>query len=181
MHDHPDWNLVVTAREGTQPELVRALAPLVRLRRSGFRNVLVGRVDDVEAFLAAVAAQRECQPFLDNWLARVLPLERTFPVDVPSLPEVLQREAEAVLDRLAGKSFHVRVERRGHKGVIHTHATEKALGTWVYEALQARGATPVVDFEDPEVVLAIELVGDVGGLGLVTRELSRRYPFVRID
>lgn len=176
-----DWNLVVTAREGRQRELRSALGARARVQRSGFRNVLVGRADDVAAFLEAVAVQRERQPFLDNWLARILPIERTFRVDVARLDEVLREETAPLLDRLAGRSFHVRVERRGHKGLIHTHLTEQALGEHLCNALKRRGAQAVIDFQDPDVVVAVELLGDVGGIGLVTRELRRRFPFVRID
>jgi hypothetical protein len=50
----PRWNVLVTAQEGRQRELLRALRPLVRLERSAFRNVLIGEVADVERFLAAV-------------------------------------------------------------------------------------------------------------------------------
>ncbi len=178
--DPLDWNLVVTAREGAQRDLVRALAPLVRLRRTPFRNVRLGKVEDVAGFLTAVMEQRERQPFLDNWLARVLPVDCTFRVDPVGLLAELQRLAEPLLDRVRGRSFHVRVERRGHKGVIHTHETEQALGSWLFDTLVARGASPVVEFGNPEVVVAVELVGEVGGIGLVSREQREQFPFVRL-
>jgi tRNA(Ser,Leu) C12 N-acetylase TAN1 len=176
-----DWNVLVTSRDRGEREVLRALAPLVKLRRSGFRNVLLGRVDDPEAFLAAVEVQRERQPFLESSLARILPIERTFAVEVPRFEETLRAEAAPFIDRLAGRSFHVRVERRGHKGLIHSQAAEQALSAHLYETLEARGAAPVVDFEDPDAVVAVELVGDVAGIALVTRELRRRFTFVRID
>jgi pyruvate/2-oxoglutarate/acetoin dehydrogenase E1 component len=47
--------------------------------------------------------------------------------------------------------------------------------------LEARGETPLVAFDDADVVVVVELVGDVGGIALVTRELRQRYPFVRVD
>lgn len=178
--DPLDWNLVVTAREGAQRDLVRALAPLVRLRRTPFRNVRLGKVEDVAGFLTAVMEQRERQPFLDNWLARVLPVEHTFRVEPAGLLAELQRRAEPLLDRVRGRSFHVRVERRGHKGVIHTHETEQALGSWLFDTLVARGGSPVVEFGNPEVVVAVELVGEVGGIGLVSRAQRERFPFVRL-
>jgi tRNA(Ser,Leu) C12 N-acetylase TAN1 len=75
----------------------------------------------------------------------------------------------------------VRVERRGHKGIIDTQACEQTLGAFLWAALEARGARPVVEFDDPDVVVVVELVGDTGGLALVTRELRTRFPFVKID
>jgi tRNA(Ser,Leu) C12 N-acetylase TAN1 len=175
------WNVVVTSREGTQRWLRRALWRLVGLWRSGFRNVFVGRVDDPEAFLAAVAELRAARPALDRWLGRIVPVERTFPVDPATFQSRLEEEAAHFVDRLAGRSFHVRVDRRGHKGVIDSHACEQALGTFLWAALEGRGARPVVEFRDPDVVLVVELVGDTAGLALVTREMRTRFPFVKVD
>jgi tRNA(Ser,Leu) C12 N-acetylase TAN1 len=175
------WNVVVTSHEGTQRRLRRALWPLVRLTRSGFRNVFVGQVDDPAAFLAAVAELRATRPALDQWLGKVVPVERTFAVDPATFQDRLREEAAPFVERLAGRSFHVRVERRGHKGVIDSHACEQALGASLWAALDARGARPVVDFRDPDLVLVVELVGDTAGLALVNRELRTRFPFVKID
>ena len=175
------WNLVVTSREGAQRRLRGALARLVRLGRSGFRNVFVGQVDDPEAFLAAVGELRVARPVLDRWLGKIIAVERTFAVDPATFQARVQEEAARFLDRLVGRSFHVRVERRGHKGVIDTHACERAVGAFLWAALEARGARPVVEFEDPDVVLVVELVGDTAGLALVARELRARFPFVKID
>ena len=176
-----DWNVVVTCQQGGQRAVRRALHPLVRLRRAGFRNVLVGRVDDVHAFLTGVAELLERRPSLAASLGKILPVERTFAIDVPRFQEQLAEEAAAFVERLAGLSFHVRVERRGHKGVINTQATELALGESLYGALQARGCTPTVTFTDPDVVVAVELIGDVAGLELLTRATRQRFPFVRIS
>jgi tRNA(Ser,Leu) C12 N-acetylase TAN1 len=175
------WNVVVTSRQGGQRRLRRALRHLVRLERSGFRNVFVGYVDDPEAFLTAVADLRMERPALDQWLGKIVAVERTFPVDPATFQARVQQEGARVLDRLLGRSFHVRVDRRGHKGIIDSHATERALGAFLWTALERAGARPAVAFDDPDVVLVIELVGDTAGLALVTRELRTRFPFVKIS
>ena len=175
-----DWNVVVTCQQGGQRAVRRILHPLVRLRRAGFRNVLVGRVGDVEVFLSGVAELLERRPSLGAALGKVFPVERTFLVDVPRFSEQLAEEAAALVDRLVGLSFHVRVERRGHKGIINTQATELALGESLYGALVARGCKPTVTFGDPDVVVAVELIGEVAGLQLLTRATRQRFPFVRI-
>jgi tRNA(Ser,Leu) C12 N-acetylase TAN1 len=175
------WNVLVTAREGTPRQLRGALSRLVRLARSGFRNVFLAHVDDPDAFLAAVAELRAARPMLDGWLGKIVPVERTFPVEPAAFQARLEAEATHFLDRLAGRSFHVRIERRGHKGHIDTHACEQALGAHLWEALERRGAHPVIDFEDPDVVLAVELVGDTAGMALVTRERRTRFPFVKVE
>ena len=179
--DSLDWNVVVTCRQGGQRAVRRALHPLVRLRRSGFRNVLVGRVGDVDAFLAGVAGLLERRRSLESALGKLLPIEHTFAVDVERFHDQLVAEAASLVDRLVGRSFHVRLERRGHKGVINTHAAELALGEALYGALEARGTKPTVTFSDPDVVVAVELIGDVAGFDLVTRETRQRFPFVRVD
>jgi len=175
------WNILVTCRQGGQRQLRNALRRLVRLRSSGFRNVLIGQVVDLEGVLAALAELRERQPRLDDWLGKVLPVEHTFVVDADNFGAQLQAETSPLLDRLGGCSFHVRVERRGYKGVINTHATEQALGEHLYEAIEHRGQRPVVRFNDPDAVVVIEVIGEVAGIGLITRELRQRFPLVKID
>ena len=177
----PDWNIVVTSRQGGQRAVRRALHPLVRLRRAGFRNVLIGRVDDVDTFLASVAELLEQRRSLASALGKILPVEHLFLIDVPRFHEQLAEEAAPLVERLVGQSFHVRVERRGHKGVINTHAAELALGEALYGALEARGAKPTVTFSDPDVVVAVEVMGDVAGIELLTREMRQRFPFVYVD
>lgn len=176
-----DWNVLVTACEGELRPVRRALTPLARLRASGFRNVLTGRVDDLTAFLNGVADLRERRILHEHQLGRVLPIERTFRVAPADFDAQLRTETAFLLPRIANRRFHVRVERRGHKGIIDTAASEQALGEHLYDQLKARGELAAVDFRDPDVVVVVELIGDVGGIGLITRELHQQFPFVKID
>lgn len=173
-----DWNLVVTAHSGRRRDLVHALRPILHLRRAGFPEVTVGRTDDLAACLAALAetdvtVRREI-------LARVIPIVRTFALDPAGLEAQLIAETGAVLDALVGRSFHVRVERRGLREVgAQSDVLERALGGALVRALTARGDVPRVTFADPDVVVAVELIGVVGGIGLIDRALRTQYPFVR--
>jgi tRNA(Ser,Leu) C12 N-acetylase TAN1 len=88
--------------------------------------------------------------------------------------------AERLLDRLAGGSFFVRLERRGLKGRLHTPTFERELADRVWRALEARGHAPRVAFDDPDAVLVVETIGDEAGLAVLTRELRREFPFVKI-
>ena len=176
-----DWNLVVTARERQQRTLRRRLARLVRLRPSGFRNVLIGRIDDLETFLTGLAELRERHVPVEDCVGKILPIEQTFHVDAASFDAQLRSVATPLLSRLAHQRFHVRIERRGHKGIINSHASEQALGEYLYSELERRGECAGVDFGDPDVVVAVELLGDVGGIALITRALRQRSPFIRID
>jgi tRNA(Ser,Leu) C12 N-acetylase TAN1 len=173
--------VVVTSREGVRRRLRRALSGVVRLERSGFRGVFVARVDDAQALLRVVDELRAARPALDQWLGKIVPVERTFAVDPATFQARLQEEAAHFVDRLAGRSFHARIVRRGHKGAIHSHACEQALGAFLWDALARRGARPVIVFDDPDAVLVVEMVGDTAGMAVVTREQRMRFPFVRID
>jgi len=176
-----EWNVVVTAHQGMQRRLRRALRSAVRLQPAGFRNVLVGRIDTVEDRLDAVAELIQQRPAIANWMGKLLPVDLGLAVHADSFMEDLCGASAHLLDRLAGRSFHVRVERRGHKGTIHTQATERALGESLYTALQARAAAPKVTFTDPDVIVAVEIIGDRCGVALITRERRTRFPFVKID
>jgi tRNA(Ser,Leu) C12 N-acetylase TAN1 len=175
------WNVLVTTREGAQRAVRRALARLVRLRPSGYRNVLIGRADHPQALLEGIAELRGLGTLRDDQLGRVLPIEHTFRVDAPNFDAQLRAETAPLLPRLAQRRFHVRIERRGHKGIINTMRSEQALGDYLGSELEGRGLYAGVDFRDPDVVLTVELIGDRGGIGLVTRELRQRFSFVRID
>jgi tRNA(Ser,Leu) C12 N-acetylase TAN1 len=174
-----DWNLVVTAHGGRRHDLIHALRPIVRLTRAGYSEVLIGTTPDVDACLAAIAGRAERDAvFATEILARVVPVARTFAL-APEIEPQLLAETTSLVDALAGHSFHVRVERRGHKRLVQSDRLERALGTALVDALAARGASPRVTFDDPDLIVAVELIGDAGGIGLVTRAW-RRYGFVRL-
>lgn len=177
----PDvWNVILTTRNGRRRDVRMALRRLAPLSACGFRNLLIGQVDDFDAFLAAVGDLCEHQPFIRHWIGHIRPIERTFPIEIERFVEQLQEESQPLLDRLAGKTFHVRLDRRGHKGRIDTHAVERALGEHLYTSLTTRGLHPTVTFSDPDVVLTVDILRDVAGLALITRELRQRSPLIKI-
>src|SRR3989442_1471564 len=162
------WNVLATSLEGRRDALLMALRRLGKFRRGGYRNVVVRAVESVDELLPPPA------------LARVVPIEATVRFEAPTAVETLAAAAEPFVDRLAGGSFFVRLERRGLKGRLHTPTVERALGDHVWRALEARGHTPRVAFKDPDAVLVIETIGDEAGLGVLTRALRAQHPFVKI-
>lgn len=176
-----DWNLLVTSMEHHYRAVRRALRPLVRLRSSPFHNVFLGRAEDPAAVLDAVDALAASRRGFAAALGRILPIARTFVVDVARFAAQVEEALEPLLDEVAGRSFHVRVERRGHKGRIDSHVTEQAVGRWILDTLEAREAPGRVDFDDPDVVVAVEIVGDVAGITILPRALREAHRFVRID
>src|SRR2546422_7990213 len=174
------WNILATSLEGRRDALLMALRRLGTFRRGDYRNVVVGTVESVDEFLARVHEALDADPQLPTALARVVPIEATVRFEAPTAVDTLAAAAEPLIDRLTGGSFFVRLERRGLKGRLHTPTVERALGDHVWRALEARGHTPRVAFEDPDPVLLIETVGDEAGLGVVTRALRAQHPFVKI-
>jgi len=174
------WNVLATSLEGRRDALLIALRRLGKFRRGGYRNVVVGEVERVDEFLARVRAALEVDPLLPTALARMVPIEATVRFEGPTAVETLAAAAAPFIQRLAGGSFFVRLERRGLKGRLHTPTVERALGDHVWRALEARGHTPRVDFKDPDAVLVIETIGDEAGIAVVTRALRTQHPFVKI-
>lgn len=174
------WNVLATALEGRRDALLIALRRLGRFRRGGYRNVVVGQVDDVPVFLAEVRDALASDPLLPTALAKVVPVEIVVRIAAETAVDTLAAAAEPLVERLAGGSFFVRLERRGLKGRLHTPTVERAVGDRVWKALEARGHVPRVDFGDPDAVLVIETVGEEAGLAVLSRALRTEFPFVRI-
>jgi hypothetical protein len=57
---------------------------------------------------------------------------------------------------------------------------EQHLGDYVTELAKQQGKTLQVSFHDVDYVIAVETVGNLCGVVLVTRELRARYPVVKI-
>jgi tRNA(Ser,Leu) C12 N-acetylase TAN1 len=176
----PAWNVLATSLEGRRDALLIALRKLGKFRRGGYRNVVVGQVDDVPAFLVTVREALASEPLLPTALAKVVPVERVIRFDPMTAADTFAAAAEPLLDRLAGGTFFVRLERRGMKGRLHTPTLERELGDRVWKALEARGQTPRVEFRDPDAVLVVETVGEEAGIGVITRQMRTEFPFVKI-
>jgi len=174
------WNLLATSCEGQRDALLIALRRLGRFRPGGYRNVVIGMVDDPGVFLDRVRDALATDPLLPTALARVVPVDVTLRFEPGAPVTELVAAAEPLLARLAGGAFFVRVERRGLKGRLHSPTVEREIGDHVWRALEARGHVPRVDFRDPAAVLVVETLGDQAGLGVVTRAQRAAYPFVRV-
>ena len=174
------WNVLATSLEGRRDALLIALRRLERFRPGGYRNVVVGMVDDPAGFLSRVRDALTADPLLPTALAKVVPLETTVRFDPAAAVDALAAAAEPLLDRLSGGSFFVRLERRGLKGRLHSPTVERELGDRIWRRLEARGETPRVEFRDPDAVLVVETLGDEAGLAVLSRALRRDYPFVRL-
>lgn len=177
-----DWNVVVTVREGEFAEAVRLLRPFGDVNRTDYWNVLVMTVDDVAGFLASVSATIEEDASIPNSVSRILPVTRRF---FFQSPEQFEEQARSVVDEwvpeLRAKTFHVRMHRRGFKGRISSQHEEQFLDYHLLQRLERLGSEGRIDFEDPDVIIAVETVGQEAGLSMWTREERERYDFLNLD
>lgn len=176
-----DWNVVVTVRPGFGHEhaLLGALARFGQFRGTSFRDVCVGRVDDVDAFLDAVRdATAEGRPWT-GLLARVVPAETVLTFAPEALAALLAEAVEPLVERMTDGSFCVRLERRGLAGKVASTEVERALADRVYDLAAARGVRLRTDLEDPDFLIAAETLGEQCGLALLPRAMRERWPFVQ--
>lgn len=175
-----DWNVLVTVNAGGWKPALRLLRPLGRVAETRFLNVLLLHVDDPHAFLDALWELAVRDPGAVACLARVAPVETTFTFSSAEEFEARARAATAgYAPALAGKSFHVRIHRRGFKGRLSGQAEERALADSLLEAVGDSAAPARISFEDPDLVVAIETVGAQAGVALVSRDELARYEFLR--
>jgi tRNA(Ser,Leu) C12 N-acetylase TAN1 len=175
-----EWNVLATALEGRRPALLAGLRPFGAFWGAGYRNVLVGRVDDRDAFLEAVLECLRTHGPLEGSLTKIVPVELVMRFEPATLCETVSDALAPAAARVAGKTFYVRLERRGFKGVVHTPTVERKVGEALLDAAARHGAAARVSFRDPDVIVALETTGSTVGIGLLTRELRLRFPFVRM-
>lgn len=177
-----DWNMLVTVRESRYQEARQRLCELGEVGETGFFNVLVLRVDDIHQTLERLRAWFETEPQIRGWLGHAVPVTTTFSFASPAEFEAQARAAVMDwLQELAGKSFHVRMRRRGFKGRLSSQEEERRLGNVIVEALAEAGTSARVAFDDPDVIIFVETVGQQAGLSIWTREMLARYPFLHPD
>lgn len=175
-----EWNIVATSLEGRQDALLMALRKFGDFWRPRFRNVILGKVEDPGAFLDQLKYQLEKDLLLPTALARALPVEKTFELHLDDLVDKLKHELLPLVERIGRQKFYVRMERRGLKGKIHSPTVEKEIGDFLWNELHQRGFSPTVDFRDPDVVVTIEMAGEMAGIALIDRERRAKYPFLKV-
>lgn len=177
----PTWNLLVTSQEGQREALRNALRPLARFRRGGFPNVLVATVEDPAVFLDGLRDLCAASEIVGASVGKVIPVDRTLRF---AAPETFRDEVLAVLetfvDRLVGRTFFVRIFRRGFHGQIDSTRLEGEVGARLVGWLEARGDHPKVRFDDADVAVVIETLHDEVGIALLDRARRTAYPFIRV-
>jgi len=175
-----DWNVVVTVREKGFVLACELLEEFGRIEKTGYFNVLVMRVENVREFLSRLRREISENPSIMNFLARVIPVSEVFDFRNPEEFEIKAGQAALQwVPKLAGKSFHVRIHRRGFKGRLSSMEEERLIADLLLDALTKAGTPGRIAFKNPDAVLDVEILGQEAGLSLWQREELERYPFLR--
>lgn len=177
-----DWNVIATVLEGPGHEkaLLRGLRRYGEFHPTEFKNVCIGRVDVTAAFLETV---REAQADNEEWtryLARLIPIERTFHFDAQGFVERLKEAVAPFAERMGAGDFCMRIERRGMLGQLHSQEAEREVADYLVDLLQSRGQQLGTDFDDPDWIVVCETVSAEAGVALLNRETRQRYDFVQV-
>lgn len=177
-----DWNVAVTVHEHGFTRANRFLQSYGEISRTDFFNVLAMHVEDTGDFLELMHASINQDATILNYIARILPVTATFDYQSPQEFEYKAKEAvEAWISDLAGKTFHVRMHRRGFKGRLSSQDEECFLDTVLLERMTEQGEPGKINFEDPDIIIAVETIAQWAGLSLWTRTERLRYPFLKLD
>jgi tRNA(Ser,Leu) C12 N-acetylase TAN1 len=177
-----EWNALLTLKGERFRQPLGLLSRLWEVERSDFFNVLALRVADPTDLLERLRADQVAGGELTQCIGRVLPAQRRFTFQSPA--EFEEKARAIVLEwapRLAGKSFHLRLHRRGCKGELSTLEEERLLSDTVLEELERRGTPARIAFDDPDAVIDVETLGHDAGVSLWDREELARYPLLRVD
>jgi tRNA(Ser,Leu) C12 N-acetylase TAN1 len=175
-------NAVVNLNARGLKQAIGVLGAFGPIRKTGFFNVLLLKVDDIPGMLESLKAMMTGDPGSLAFLARIIPVSHAF---IFQAPEEFEEKARGIvlgwLDSLAGKSFHVRMRRRGFKGRMSGLDEEHFLDRLLLEALEQRGTPGRITFEKPDIIIAVETVGPWAGLSLWMSEDLERYPFIKLN
>ncbi len=177
-----DWNVVVTIFQEGFRRAMRALEKLGDVARSPYHNVLVMKSDDPERLLSAIEQATEEDPALYDAISRVAPASHCFEFhDAEDFHQGALAIARGFLPQLAGKSFYVRLHRRGLRRDLISPEAERALDGALLAALADAGTPGHVTFEDPDAVIAIDTIDTRAGMALWSRDQLQRHHLLRPD
>lgn len=177
-----NWNIVATVAENCFKEGFALLSNYGHVNKTPFFNVLTLKVENTDAFLESFLQDMQADPFYKQVFCRVIPCTHCFFFQtVEAFEEKAKQCIQLLLPQMAHRSFHVRMHRRGFHGTIKSQDEAGLLGDYLDEQLRAQGAEGKVTFNDPDVILDVEIVAQQAGLALWSREQRKRYPFLKLN
>jgi hypothetical protein len=170
-----DWNVVVSLHERQHNQARKLLEQLGPVRRTADFNVLVMTVEDISHLLDILCQWMAEDPQLLTILARVMPVTQTFTFQTVEEFEVKACEASlSWVPNLGGKSFHIRMHRRGFKGRLSSQKAEVFLDGVLLEALEKTGKPGRIRFDDPDASLTAGEIQDIRHV--LPKELHTLWP-----
>ncbi len=177
-----EWNVVVTVHEGGFSRARRLLEQFGQVEKTGFFNILVMRAAEPDRLLESLEELAHRDSAALSALARVMPVTYVFTFQSPDEFETKAREmVRPWIPQLAGKSFHVRVHRRGFKGRLSSMDEERFLDRYLLEELERNGTPGRITFDHREAVIALETIGSQAGLSFWTGEEIASHPLLHLD
>jgi tRNA(Ser,Leu) C12 N-acetylase TAN1 len=176
------WNVVITIQEHFFEQAWQCLKPFGVLAKTEFHNVLVMQTEDTQQTLQQLQKKLNADAVLQTAISRVMPVTNGFTFQLAEEFENKARAvAETLLPKVANKTFHVRMHRRGFKGRLSTIEEEKFLDTYILDQLEQSGSPCKINFDDPDVIIAVETVAQQAGISIWSREDIERYPILKLD
>jgi putative phosphoribosyl transferase len=177
-----DWNVVVTAYKEGGRQALRALRKLGPAARSRHYNVFLATAKDPVALLDDLETRSRTEPVLIDVISRIAPAQVAFDYGgEEEFERQVVRQAASWLPRLADKSFHVRLHRRGGGLTAKSQAEEARLGELLLAEIAKAGAKSRIAFDDPDMILAIDAIDGRAGMGLWSRQDLSSHRFLRPD
>jgi tRNA(Ser,Leu) C12 N-acetylase TAN1 len=177
-----DWNVIITIYQQGFRRAISALQSIGPTDRTTYYNVLVMKVDEPMVALETIKHLTEERPALYDAIARVAPAEVTFEFQTPEgFKNCTRCFLLRFLPKLAGRSFHVRLHRRGSKLDLQTPEAERLFNDFIVTETGKSGAAARVTFTEPDAVIAIDTVDDRAGIAMWTHEDLARYRLLHPD
>ena len=177
----PSWNIVITAQRWEQKRLREQLIPYGDFQTSHLRGVLTGQVRGVREFFEELSRAEANDPQFFTRISKIVPVDYGFSfTGSRDFHEQAEKVMLKYLDAVGDRTFHLRCDRRGLGDELNSTEIERRLGEVIYETLKARGKSPHVKFKDPDILIACEIVGSECGIGMISRELRRQFPFLKM-
>lgn len=175
-----DWNAIVTVKERGFSMARELLAEYGKTKKTHYHNLLVMKVASPGEFLARLEQRLRLDPNLLAYVSRIA--LATYAFDF-STQQDFEAKVRAMVPtwapHLAGKSFHVRMHRRGLKGLLLSPVEERFLDEALLGALKDADRPGVIRFDDPDAIIDLETLDHRAGLALWTRADLARYPFLK--
>jgi len=168
--------VVLTSHRYEERELLEQLKALGDFQKTSFRDVIIGKVENLETFL------NELEKRSIFTLSKVVPIEKSFIFSARKVVEDFCNAVKPLLKKIRkGESFCVRFERRGLKGAFSSQEVAKEVGAFISKALEERdGEKPKVKLKDPNKAVVFETLGKWCGVSIISKEMREKYFYLKL-